>query len=278
LTYGHNFDIELYSKIQKIPFSQGNCGKEKLMTQPQKSSKPSMGERLDADHVFLFECAPGISCFTQCCRDVTIVLTPYDVLRLKNALGITSGEFLDKYTLIIPKGNLLIPMVVLKMREDNKNCQLVTKDGCTVYSDRPWACRMYPLSVNEDGTFSTIADPARCMGLSQKVPSRISEWLIGQGVPVYEEMNDLFTQITSPLKAQNLDIDNPQVKKMTFMALYNIDAFREFIFKSSFMDKFVVEPLTIEKIKRSDTELLKFAFDWIKFGLFGQKLFAVKKS
>jgi Fe-S-cluster containining protein len=248
------------------------------MNEPENLAKPEMGERMDADHVFSFECSPGISCFTQCCSDVTIVLTPYDVLRLKNALGITSGEFLDTYTLIIPKGNLLIPMVVLKMNEDNKNCQLVTEEGCSVYKDRPWACRMYPLSVNDDGTFSTIADRARCMGLSRQVPSRISEWLIGQGLPIYEEINTLFSQITAPLKAQQLDIDNPQVARMTFMALYNLDSFKEFVLKSSFLDKFHVEPLTIEKIKRSDTELLKFSFDWIKFGLFGQKLFSVKKK
>ena len=248
------------------------------MTEIAKPAKPDKHERLDADHVFNFECAPGISCFTQCCSDVTIVLTPYDVLRLKNALGITSGEFLDKYTLILPKANLLIPMVVLKMNEDDKNCPLVTEKGCTVYANRPWACRMYPLSVNDDGTFSVIADPSRCMGLSQNVPSRISEWLIGQGLPIYEEMNTLFSQITSPLKAQQLDIDNPQVAKMTFMALYNLDAFRDFVFKSSFLAKFSVEPLVVEKIKRSDVELLKFAFDWIKFGLFGQKLFVVRKS
>ena len=38
----------------------------------------------------------------------------------------------------------------------------------------------------------------------------------------------------------------------------------------------MVDDLTIEKIKRSDIELLKFAMDWIKFGIFGQKTFQVK--
>ena len=51
------------------------------------------------EHVFSFRCDRGISCFTQCCRDVTIALTPYDVLRLKTSLGIPSDEFLDNYTL-----------------------------------------------------------------------------------------------------------------------------------------------------------------------------------
>ena len=63
---------------------------------------------------------------------------------------------------------------------------------------------------------------------------------------------------------------------MVFMALYNIDKFREFIFESTFLDRFDVDPARIIKIQRSDEELLKFAFDWIKFGIFGQILFKVK--
>jgi len=49
---------------------------------------------MESVHPFQFNCNPGVSCFTQCCQDVTIVLTPYDVLRLKNGLKISSGEFM----------------------------------------------------------------------------------------------------------------------------------------------------------------------------------------
>ena len=65
---------------------------------------------------------------------------------------------------------------------------------------------------------------------------------------------------------------------MTFMALYNLDKFREFVFKSTFLDKFDVDHVRIERIKISDMELLKFAFDWVKFGIFGQKTFQVKQG
>jgi hypothetical protein len=63
---------------------------------------------------------------------------------------------------------------------------------------------------------------------------------------------------------------------MVFMALYNLDRFKDFVFKSTFLDRFDVDPVVIEKIKRNDVELLKFAFDWIKFGIFGQKTFQVR--
>jgi len=249
-----------------------------IMSESKKTKPADKMLRMDPDQAFQFKCGPEVPCFTDCCRDVTIVLTPYDVVRLKNALQISSEAFLDQYTIIIPREKRLIPMVVLKMNENNnKRCSFVSETGCRVYDDRPWPCRMYPLNMNDDGTFSLIADPEKCKGLEQPDHARISNWLIEQGIPMYDEMNMLFSQVTTPLQAQELDIDNPKIYQMTFMALYNLDKFRNFIFKSSFLDRFVIDDVSIEKLKRSDVELLKFAFDWVKFGIFGQKTLQIKE-
>jgi Fe-S-cluster containining protein len=247
-----------------------------MMNKPDQKTNEKSSVRLDADHAFQFSCKPGIPCFTQCCGDVNIVLTPYDVIRMKNALGISSGEFLDKYTVIVTTEDRLIPMVLLKMEEQTKRCLLVSGDGCRIYKDRPWACRMFPLDMVDDGTFRVLTDVSRCKGLSGKERRRISEWLIEQGVPIYDEMNQLFSEITSPLQAQKLDIDNPKIFKMVFMALYNIDRFKDFVFQSSFLDRFDLDPIRIKKIEENDLELLKFSIDWIKFGLFGQKTLKLK--
>ena len=48
---------------------------------------------LGPEDTFRFACHPDLKCFTQCCRGTTIFLTPYDVLRMKNALGISSESF-----------------------------------------------------------------------------------------------------------------------------------------------------------------------------------------
>ena len=232
--------------------------------------------RMGPDEGFQFKCAPGVPCFTNCCRDVTIVLTPYDVLRMKSGLNIAAEEFIDKYTVVIQKEGQLIPMVVIKMDEETKRCPFVTDKGCTIYEDRPWPCRMFPLDMNDDGTFGIISRKDLCKGFEEDQKLVISEWLLEQEIPIYDEMNMLFTEVTAPLRAQKLDIDNPQIYQMTFMALYNLDKFKDFVFNSSFLDRFEVDDLTLEKIKRREIELLKFSFDWIKFGIFGQKLFQVK--
>ena len=90
-------------------------------------------------------------------------------------------------------------------------------------------------------------------------------------------MNEYFSSLTIQLQSQKLDINNPKIQQMTFMALYNLDKLREFVFQSSFLDRLEVEPERIEKIKQDDHELLIFAYDWIKFGLFGKKVFWVKE-
>jgi len=203
-------------------------------------------------------------------------LTPYDILRLKNGLGLSSDEFLEKYTIIVPKEKRLIPLVILKMNEEDKRCPFVSQKGCVVYDDRPWPCRMYPLNLNDDGTFSLITDSSRCLGLKEDDTWKISDWLVDQEIGPYEEMNEYLSSLTIQLQAQELDIDNPKIHQMTFMALYNLDKFREFVFKSTFLDRLEVEPERIEKVRKDDGELLKFAFDWIKFGLFGKKVFWVK--
>jgi Fe-S-cluster containining protein len=254
----------------------GEIRKDKPMPASNKDGNDPKTTRMDPEHRFLFKCGPGVACFTQCCQDINIVLTPYDVIRLKRALGISSDEFLDKYTLIMPKKDRLIPLVVLKMNEEDKRCPFVSPKGCVVYDHRPWACRMYPLDMNDDGTFRLITDASHCLGLLEKEEWRIGEWLVEQGIVPYDEMNTVLSSLTAPLQAQDLDVENPEIHKMVFMALYNLDKFRDFVFKSTFLDRFELDPARIERIKRDDVELLKFGIDWIKFGLFGEKLFKVR--
>ncbi len=52
--------------------------------------------KLTPESRFKFRCHPGVACFTECCGKTTIILTPYDILRLKNRLGVPAGDFLQK--------------------------------------------------------------------------------------------------------------------------------------------------------------------------------------
>jgi hypothetical protein len=61
-----------------------------------------------------------------------------------------------------------------------------------------------------------------------------------------------------------------QAKKMFFMISYNSDKFRQFVFESSFLERFDVDEKTLQKLKEDDVALLNFGIDWLREILFKQ--------
>ena len=94
--------------------------------------------RLGIKSKFKFRCHKGVACFTKCCREIRITLTPYDIIRLKKRLALTSEEFLAIYTEphLLEKTDL--PVVTLKLMDDElQSCPFVRPAGCILYEDRP---------------------------------------------------------------------------------------------------------------------------------------------
>ena len=58
---------------------------------------------------------------------------------------------------------------------------------------------------------------------------------------------------------------------MTFMAVYNIDPFKDFVFNSSFLRRYRVKTALIKEMETDDVKLLRFGFEWVKFLLWGHK-------
>jgi len=63
---------------------------------------------------------------------------------------------------------------------------------------------------------------------------------------------------------------NEKSKQLFFMASYNIDKFRKFVFESSFLKRYETPSETVEKIKADETALLIFGMKWLKSVLFKQ--------
>ena len=176
-------------------------------------------------------------------------------------------------------------MVTLKMNNDeNKTCPFVTSDGCAIYEDRPAACRIYPLgraATKPDGRKNTlqhlfIVEEEHCLGFQEEKEWTIEEWLANEGVDEYNAMNDQWLEIITSSRSLGPEKDLSRKIQMFFMASYNLDRFRDFIFKSKFFDRFEVESALTEKLASDNVELMKFAFDWLKFSLFGDKTIQVK--
>jgi Fe-S-cluster containining protein len=245
-------------------------------------------ERLDLDDRFRFECHPGVTCFNTCCADVNIFLSPYDVLRLRKRLGITSTEFLDGHTILPVQKDMKTPVVVLKMKDDAaKSCHFLTPEGCGVYLDRPWPCRMYPLGLasskdTPDGwrgeRFYFLLREEGCKGFGEAKEWTVRQWMDDQEVDPYDEWGEAFKELTLHDYFQEGKTLSPQQMEMFYTATYDLDKFRDFVFRSTLLERFEVEEDFIQEMEYSDEALLRFGFLWLRFSLFGEPTMRMRQS
>ena len=209
---------------------------------------------------------------------MNLLLTPYDVIRLKNRLGLSSGDFLDRYTDCGFDEDRPLPMAYLQMSEnERKTCPFVSAKGCIVYEDRPSACRIYPIARASrlhrshdlvlDNYFVLHED--HCMGFEEEQFWKMDEWLRDQGLQHYYELNDLWMGIVTHPMLRNARLPQKQ-QQIFYFASYNSDKFREMVFNSRFLSLFEIEGDEIEQIRTNETTLLKFAFKWMQCSLLGE--------
>ena len=237
--------------------------------------------RLGPDDTFNFGCQPGISCFNKCCGDVNIFLTPYDVLRMKRRLGITSTEFLKKYTLMPVHKEMKTPVVMLRMDDDGaKSCLFLAEGGCGIYADRPWPCRMYPIGLaarkdTPDGDrgerFYFLLKETGCQGFDEQPRQwTVRQWIGDQGIDEYDEFGEQWKQVTLHEFFETGGTLTPEKMHMLFTACYDLDQFRAFVFGSTLLQRFEMDEDFVEEMRYDDEALLRFAFMWLRFSLFGE--------
>jgi Fe-S-cluster containining protein len=218
-----------------------------------------------------------VACFNACCRDLNQSLYPYDILRLKKKLRLSSGEFLEGYTTehIGPGSGL--PIVTLKPNDAGRlTCPFVSEKGCRVYADRPASCRTYPLvraisRCRESGRitegFMLLKEP-HCLGHNEPQRQTVRQWIEGQEIETYNSTNDKLMEIIS-LKSRvlpgPLDLKSRQ---RVYLALYDLDNFRNRFFNNGPLDKVDVDPQKLTAAETDDTALLEVGMQWVKQVLF----------
>jgi hypothetical protein len=246
----------------------------------RKTAPEAIQERIEplVNGGFRFACHPGVVCFTECCRDLNLQLTPYDVMRLKNRLGLCSGDFLDRHTDSRFDENRPLPMVYLQMDQNQrKTCPFVSPKGCLVYEDRPSACRIYPVArasrlhrvhdVVLENYFVLHED--HCLGFEEEKFWQMDGWLKDQGLEDYHQFNDLWMAIVTSPKLRNAQLSQRQ-QQMFYLASYDLDKLRGMVFNSRFLSLFQIEDIEIEQIRTNETALLKLAFKWMHLFLLGE--------
>ena len=252
-----------------------------------KNPSNILPEKLTLDSPLQFECHPGVSCFTACCHNIKIILTPYDILVLRRRLDMPAHEFITLYTEPTYLEKTDMPGVQIKLTGENNGCPFVTPEGCTVYTDRPSACRYYPVGMadfHEGGTddaaeekfFFLVKEP-HCKGHEEPKRWSIRDWRADQGVDVRDEMNKEWLRLIMRRKSFGLQATlSDAAKRMFFMASTDLDTFRKFVFESSFLDTYEVDADTVAKIREDDVELMLFSFRYLANTLFGAAGMAIR--
>jgi Fe-S-cluster containining protein len=224
---------------------------------------PNNVKQLAEGESFCFSCHPEVHCFCDCCQQLELALTPYDVVRLKDVLGLTGKEFLDQYAVIEYEEGDIFPRVYLAMQNDGReSCPFVSVDGCTVYGGRPSACRTYPLGraawldqKGESHSSHVVIYENHCLGFADTSRQNVVNWEKSQGLAPYNEAND---QLMALLQHKNIRAGfkpSAEQRKLFIQTLYHLEPFKK---------------TTAENIGlvMSDTALLRYAIHWLTNELF----------
>jgi len=242
---------------------------------------PVAPETFDENHVIKFRCYKGIECFNACCNSIDITLTPYDVLRLKQHLGMTSTEFLKKYTIPFEFDKNSIAGVKLLPQEGSSACQFVTEEGCSVYGDRPTACRYYPVGLlslrradeNFDRSSWALVKEDHCKGHNEDREISIKDYREEQGLEEYDEHGHAWREVVLKMKSAGPAIGKPSLtsRQLFFMASYDLDRFREFVKSEGFKGTFKLSEDELNSLYEDDMALLNFSDRFIRQVMFGEE-------
>ncbi len=246
-----------------------------LISDSPFATSPVVPQMLEGSATIQFRCRKGIECWNKCCSNIDISLTPYDILRLSRRLGISTTEFLQQYTFpyeLEPNG---IAGVKFKPIENGRACQFMRPEGCDVYSDRPTACRYYPVALlsmrrsdeyTDRNAYALVQEP-HCLGHQEPRSLTIDEYRTEQGLDEYDEVARGWRQLVLKKKSSGPTVGTPSKRSLQlwFLACYDLDRFRAF-----------VPDEELKQILVGDKELMLFAFRFLRQTMFGEDTIKMK--
>ncbi len=252
------------------------------------SGSPVIPQMCDGSKSIQFQCRKGIACWNACCSNIDISLTPYDILRLKQHLGITSNDFLLHYTLPYEMEQNGIAGVKLRPVENGTSCRFVTPEGCSVYDDRPTACRYYPvalLSMRKQDEYTdtqsyALVKEEHCLGHNEPREISIDAYRREQGLEEYDELARGWRQLILKKKSSGPSVGKPSKRSLQlyFMVCYDLDTFRSFVTSEGFNELYGLPADETKEILADDTALMLFGFRFLRQVLFGENSIALTKA
>jgi uncharacterized protein len=235
---------------------------------------PKNVNRIETGEAFSFACHPGVTCFTDCCRQLELALTPYDILRLKRETKLDSTTFLEQYVIQEQEADDAFPRFYLTMVDDGQaSCVFVSDKGCEVYPGRPGACRAYPMgraairqSDDSIDEFFVLLKEPHCHGFEEGKEQNSEKFSVGQGLNQYNKFNDTVAAILQHEKIrQGLRLSPQQIESFV-LSLYDIDSFRKQLEEGTLPGSEKYE----KTVHKEDEQLLLFGVEWLCGEIFDQ--------
>ena len=251
-------------------------------------TSPVLPTTLEGSANLQFQCRKGIACWNACCSNIDISLTPYDIVRLKARLDMSSTEFLSKYTVPYEMEQASIAGVKLKPVDGGTACRFMTEAGCGVYEDRPTACRYYPVALlsmrRQDESFDrqvyAIVKEDHCQGHREPQVQTIDAFRECQGLPQYDDLAHGWRKLILKKKSSGPSIGKPSKRSLElfFMVCYDIDRFSQFVASDGFSDIYDLPAQELKDILCDDNALMQFGFRFLRQVLFGEETIALRQE
>lgn len=242
--------------------------------------------QLGLDDEFRFRCHKAIPCFNKCCHNADVMLTPYDIVRLRRRLGVTARELIDTATTDYAMDAHGMPGLKLATRPDSPACVFLTPQGCGVYEDRPSACRYYALGLlsmrkkdaaHEEDTYFAVKED-HCLGHFENHVQTVRQYRGAQGIEEYDRMNREWRQIVLKKRSAGpaMGAPSPRSLELFFLASYDIDGFQAYVSSPGFRELFDLDDAFHDQLLADEEKLLLFAYRYLKQALFGEVTIPVK--
>ncbi len=260
------------------------------MSEPESPfpTSPVTPTTLEGTARLQFQCRKGIACWNACCSNIDISLTPYDIVRLKQRLELSSSEFLNQYTVPYEMEKDGLAGVKLRPVEGGTACRFMTADGCGVYEDRPTACRYYPVALlsmrkqdeSIDRQYYAIVREDHCLGHQEPRTQTIDDYRAEQGLLEYDDLAHGWRQLILKKKSSGPTVGKPSKRSLElfFMTCYDIDRFRSFVASDSFSGIYDLPGDELHAMLLDDVELLQFGFRFLRQVLFGEVTIAMHEQ
>lgn len=108
---------------------------EKFIEKLKRTQPKDLDDNMHQLHDEAFEHIDCLDC-ANCCKTISPLFLQKDIERVAKAVGLSPGKFIEKYLYMDEDGDFVLQVTPCPF--------LDSENYCTVYNDRPNACRGYP--------------------------------------------------------------------------------------------------------------------------------------